>query len=207
VAADIPLATRIRTGSREEAIMIVTPRRVGAFVAVVLALVVAGCGSSSSAPESSAAGDIPDNQAYVEFRPPTGLFTVKVPEGWARTENGTVISFTDKLNSIRLESGSVAAAPTESTGRGDLDKIKGSATGFTAGAVSTVTRPAGPALLVTYRADAAADPVTGKVVNDDLERYQFFHDGHLVTLTLAGPHGSDNVDPWRTVTDSFRWSA
>jgi hypothetical protein len=27
-----------------------------------------------------------------------------------------------------------------------------------------------------------------------------------VTLTLSAPVGSDNVDPWRTVTDSFRWA-
>jgi hypothetical protein len=58
-----------------------------------------------------------------------------------------------------------------------------------------------------YRADAAADPVTGKVVNDDIERYQFWKNGTLVTLTLSGPHGADNVDPWRIVTDSFRWTA
>jgi hypothetical protein len=24
-------------------------------------------------------------------------------------------------------------------------------------------------------------------------------------VTLSGPAGADNVDPWRTVTDSFRW--
>ena len=25
-------------------------------------------------------------------------------------------------------------------------------------------------------------------------------------VTLSGPHGADNVDPWRTVTDSLTWS-
>lgn len=36
-------------------------------------------------------------------------------------------------------------------------------------------RTAGPVLLVIYRADAAPDPVTGKVVNDDVERYWYWH--------------------------------
>jgi hypothetical protein len=25
-------------------------------------------------------------------------------------------------------------------------------------------------------------------------------------LTLTGPVGADNVDPWKIVTDSFKWS-
>jgi hypothetical protein len=33
------------------------------------------------------------------------------------------------------------------------------------------------------------------------------HDGREVVLTLSGPKGADNVDPWRIVTDSLRWSA
>jgi hypothetical protein len=24
-------------------------------------------------------------------------------------------------------------------------------------------------------------------------------------LTLSGPKGADNVDPWRKITDSLRW--
>jgi len=31
------------------------------------------------------------------------------------------------------------------------------------------------------------------------------HSGTEVVLTLAGPKGADNVDPWRTVTDSLAW--
>ena len=59
----------------------------------------------------------------------------------------------------------------------------------------------------TYRADAPADPVTGKARNDDVERYVFHRGGTTAVLTLSGPHGADNVDPWRIVTDSFHWAA
>ena len=47
---------------------------------------------------------------------------------------------------------------------------------------------------------------TGKVTAQSVERYEFFRNGHTVTLTLAGPVGADNVDPWRRITDSFAWS-
>jgi hypothetical protein len=38
-----------------------------------------------------------------------------------------------------------------------------------------------------------------------VERYEFWRAGHEVVLTLSAPVGSDNVDPWRKVTDSFAW--
>jgi hypothetical protein len=49
------------------------------------------------------------------------------------------------------------------------------------------------------------DATTGKSVVLAVERYEFWKAGQLVTLTLASAKGSDNVDPWRIVTDSFGW--
>jgi hypothetical protein len=62
-------------------------------------------------------------------------------------------------------------------------------------------------VLVTYRASSAADAVTGKRVTLDVERYEFWRNGTQVTITLSAPQGSDNVDPWKRVTESFAWSA
>src|SRR5437899_10315887 len=65
-----------------------------------------GSGRHAAAPtESNPPGDIPDNQVYVAYRPTAGSFTgftVKVPEGWARTDQGATTAFTDKLNTIRI---------------------------------------------------------------------------------------------------------
>ena len=52
---------------------------------------------------------------------------------------------------------------------------------------------------------SANSAVTSKARQNAVERYVFFHGGRRVTLTLSGPKGADNVDPWRTVTNSFRW--
>jgi len=154
------------------------------------------------------AGDIPDNQVFVAYTPPTGGFSIKVPEGWARTEAGGAVTFTDKLNSIRMESVSTASAPTvQSAEQNELPAIRAAAKNFQAGKVTAVTRKAGPAVLLTYMADSAPDPVTGKVVHDAVERYEFWKSGTEVILTLSGPQGADNVDPWRIVTDSFGWKA
>src|SRR6478752_1137959 len=86
--------------------------------ALLLALAVAACGGSNdkqpanpNAPENSPPGDIPDNQAYVAYAPPRAGYTVKVPEGWARTRAGGAVAFTDKLNTVRLEAAGAKALP------------------------------------------------------------------------------------------------
>ncbi|AZI58800.1 hypothetical protein EH165_12300 [Nakamurella antarctica] len=166
---------------------------------------------AAPATESNPVGDIPDTQAFVEYTPAQGGYTVKVPEGWARTDTptqngGASTLFSDKYNSIRIDTTAAAAAPTVQSGESELTSISSAATGFTPGKVTLEQRKAGPAVLITYQADSAANAVTGKVVAQDIQRYEFFSSGKTVALTLSAPLGSDNVDPWRTVTDSFRFS-
>jgi hypothetical protein len=146
-------------------------------------------------PETSPPGDIPDNQAFVPYSPPGGGYTVEVPEGWARTQDGSATVFTDKLNSIRMESHK-GSCPTVATVKAKQP-----------GKVSKVARKGGTAVLVTYTARSKPDPVTGKVRTLAIERYAFCKGGKEVDLTLSGAKGADNVDPWKIVTDSLRFTA
>ncbi|GAA3092081.1 lipoprotein [Kribbella aluminosa] len=157
------------------------------------------------ATESNPPGDIPDNQAYVAFQ--GAGFAVKVPEGWARTVTGTTTAFTDKLNRIETTPSSMSAAPTPQSAQTTVvAELSRSVPRFAMGKVSEITRSAGKVVLVTYQGDSAQDPVTGKVVRDAFERYLFYRGGKQVALTLVGPANADNVDPWKTVSDSFRWA-
>jgi hypothetical protein len=88
----------------------------------------------------------------------------------------------------------------------EVPKLAKNVKGFAGAKVSSVSRTAGHATRITYLADSAADPVTGKVRPNAVERYVFFHGGRDVVLTLSGPKGADNVDPWKIVTDSLRWT-
>jgi hypothetical protein len=185
-------------------------------LAIAAAVAVAGCGGSSShsstkpanpaQAEVSPPGDIPDNQAFVRFTPPGGGYSVAVPEGWARTTAGGAVVFTDKLNSVRMESKAGTGAPTLTQARSAVRAAAGSSTGFRLGHVSTVARNAGKGVRVDYLITGKPDPVTGKTRAIAVERYTFVHAGKVVTLTLSGAKGADNVDPWRHVTDSLRWS-
>jgi hypothetical protein len=192
-------------------------RRAAVAAGLVAVLIgAAGCGNSSSGsqstgaanpstPEQNPAGDIPDTQVYVRYRPPGADYSVKVPEGWARKEAGGVVTFTDKLNSIRMEEHPASSAPAVSRAKAELAKLAGTVKGIQPGDVTTVDRPAGKAIRITYLAQGPKDPVTGKARVNAVERYVFFHNGKEVVLTLSGPKGADNVDPWKIVTDSLRW--
>lgn len=202
---------------------------------VAASLIAAGCGSSSdptiaaptaggsssaTAPPAAAtgglapptkevtpAGDIPDNQVYVAYAPPGAGFTVKVPEGWSRTSAGGATTFTDKLNAVRMElSPSERTATAASVTRAVLPQLAKTVPGYSAGKLTTVTRAAGSAVKVTYQATSAADPVTGKTHRSAVERYEFAKGGKVAVLTLSGPVGADNVDPWKIVTEAFRWA-
>jgi hypothetical protein len=159
-----------------------------------------------NAPEANGAGDIPDNQVYVAFSPPGNRFTVSVPEGWSRSTAGTATVFTDKFNSVGIDTVSRAQEPSQSSVTAEeLPALQSATPGYVPGAVTSVRRSAGPAILVTYQATSPPDPVTGKSVTDAVERYEFWHNGEEVIVTLSGPKDADNVDPWRTITDSLRW--
>lgn len=191
----------------------------GAAVAAVLA----GCSAATSpsgaptmsqpaasptapAAESNPPGDIPDNQAFVVYTAADNSYSVKYPEGWAQTAVGADVVFSDKFNSITLSTHDGFYQPTEDFARTvEMPQIAAATTGFTSGQISSVQRPAGQVVLITYQGDSAPSPVTGKSVKQDVARYEYSRSGRGVVVTVAAPAGSDNVDPWRTVTDSFTW--
>jgi hypothetical protein len=165
-----------------------------------------GGSTAAATAENNPPGDIPDNQAFVPYTPPEHLFAVAVPEGWARTTQGVATVFTDKSNSVRIETRTPTSAPTVDTARADeLPVLEATTPGFHLGGISTVDRKAGQVVLITYTATSPPNPVTGNTGTDAVERYAFWHNNDEVILTLSGAVGADNVDPWRTITDSLQW--
>jgi hypothetical protein len=149
-------------------------------------------------------GDIPDNQAFVRLTAPA--YSLVTPEGWARTRRGGLVSLTDKYNQIAVAVTKLGTAPTvRSVTASELARLRAATPGFAKPSVTTVTRPAGRVVLVRYEARSRRDAVTGRTILNDVERYEFWKAGRLAAVTLQAPHGSDNVDPWRRITTSFRW--
>src|SRR4051794_41961344 len=120
---------------------------------LLAALSLTACGGSSSskpnpnAPEKNPPGDIPDNQAFVRFAVPGRGFSVKVPEGWSQRRSGGAVVFTDKLNTIRLESRPASQPPSVAAARRpEGPVIRRTVKGFRAPGVRQVARTRGPAV-------------------------------------------------------------
>jgi hypothetical protein len=199
------------------------------FPLVALTLLLSACGSSNSAAPSRSSGssaptsttilgvvnpnakeqlppgDIPDTQVFVPFTATDGRYSIRYPQGWAKRVSATATTFSQDLNSITVSSNPLAVAPTIASARSSETTALKSLAGFQLVAVDSVARSAGTAIRVVYDATSAADAVTGKTGTLEFERYLFWHRGTVVTVTLASPKGSDNVDPWKTVTDSLAW--
>jgi hypothetical protein len=160
---------------------------------------------SAAAVESNPPGDIPDNQVFIVYRA-AGGFELKVPEGWTRRAAGSSVSFSDKLNVVAVSWAPASSAPTvASARRDDLPKLQRTEHAFELKNVTQVTLPAGQAVLIEYRANSTPNDVTGKQYRLEVLRYELWRNGTEAVLTLSSPVGADNVDPWRIVTESFKW--
>jgi hypothetical protein len=191
-----------------------TARNIAPIALVGVALAAAGCGSSSSssstasttastpttgaaasttatapapAPvsesQSTAQGDIPDNQVFLTFKNTAGGYSIKYPEGWARKGSGNGVTLQDKNNVVQITVGS-GALPKSGT---------------------QIALPGGPAVKTTLTEPGPADPVTGKKVSLNVDRYVLAKGGKTATVDLASPPGVDNVDAYRMMIESFRW--
>ncbi len=158
------------------------------------------------APDTNAPGDIPDSQAFVTFSSPTDGYQLQVPEGWGRTANGSDVRFVSKLDGVQVTIASASVAPTAAGAQAtQVAELQRSGRAVHVGKVQDVQLPAGPAVLIDYTANSDPDPVTGKQVRLENNAYLFYKDGKLAMLTLWAPLGSDNVDQWQQMAQSFQW--
>jgi hypothetical protein len=78
---------------------------------------------SAVAPEVNPPGDIPDTQAFVKYTSAAGGYELDVPEGWARTENGSDVTFVNKFDGVKVTVSPAAAAPTTSSVQANEAKV------------------------------------------------------------------------------------
>jgi hypothetical protein len=157
--------------------------------------------------ESNPPGDIPDNLAFVSYRNAKGGYRFTHPEGWAQRVRGPAVRFTDKLNGVAADVVS-ATHPTTvaSARREDVPRLRSSVPAFELRSVSQVNLPGGRAVRIVFRRNSDPDPVTGRQYRDEVEEYLFWHAGRVLRLDLFGPVGADNVDAYRTMSTSVRFS-
>lgn len=151
-------------------------------------------------------GDIPDNQAFVKYAPSDGMYSVLIPEGWARTGNPNNVLFVDKYNGVHLQilpfSGQFSRDAVE---RSFVPELVKNGRAVTVKKVSERQRKGGRAVAIAFDSNSEPNSVTGKQVRIENMAYIFYSKGNIMVMTLWAPVGSDNVDQWNLMSDSFRW--
>jgi hypothetical protein len=152
-------------------------------------------------PEKNPPGDIPDNQVFIAYASPLG-FSLKVPEGWARTDQADGVVFADKYGRVeaRVTSGEL---PTPSAA---ADTVKSEDRAVAILKAETVKRPAGTATYLVFDSNSEPNAVTNKKIRLENDRYLFAKDGKVTTLTFSAPKGADNADEWLLMSKSFQWN-
>ncbi len=161
-----------------------------------------GPGALQAEANSAAAGDIPDNQVFLAFSNRAAGYSMKYPEGWAQQGSGDRVTFRDKNNIVRIVVGA-GAAPSHASVQADVAHL-GNAQ-IQAGA-QQMTISGKPAFKVVYITESAPNAVTGKRVKLVVDRYYLWKGGRRAVVDLGTPEGVDNVDAYRLMIESFRWS-
>ena|SRR5579884_2797948 len=159
-------------------------------------------GALQAEANAAAAGDIPDNQVFLTFRDVRAGYSMKYPEGWAQQGAGDRVTFRDKNNVIRAVV-SAGGAWTRASVRADVAALHGAQVQRPPHAITLAGRPA---FKVVYRTVSAPNAVTGKRVTLSVDRYYLWKSGRRAVLDLGSPVGVDNVDAYRMISESFRWS-
>ena len=198
------------------------------FGIVAVSLLLASCGKStvtvpaaqsgsalpspgaSEAPlpvAKDAGGDIPDTQVFVTFRSAVGGFSVDAPEGWARTENGADVKFTDHFDGEQVTIRPSAAPPTIDSAQHDqVPAIRSGGRAVTVEGVKGTTPDNGtPIITISYSSNSEPDAVTAKQVRLSVVTTLYYRQGKVAALTVWAPSGTDNMDQWKRISESFRW--
>jgi hypothetical protein len=162
----------------------------------------AGPGALQAEANATAAGDIPDNQVFLVFRNGAAGYAVKYPEGWAQQGVSRRVTFRDKNNIVRIVVVR-GAAPTRASVNADVARLHGARIRQ---APQAMTIAGKPAFKVVYSTASAPNPVTGKRVTLVVDRYYVWKGGRVAVVDLGTPVGVDNVDAYRLMIESFRWS-
>jgi hypothetical protein len=150
--------------------------------------------------------DIPDTQVFVTYASSQGKFQLDTPEGWAQSVSGTEVSFVNNLDAMQVALTSAATPPTASSVRADQAVIlQQTGRAVRDVQVQDVHLANGAAVLITYTSNSDPNTVTGKQVRLENNRYLFYKNGKLATMTLSAPVGADNHDQWARIANSFKW--
>jgi hypothetical protein len=150
-------------------------------------------------------GDVPDNAVFLTHRDAALGFSIDYVEGWQvrQAPDGVIIKDKDSSEIV-----SIIATPPDLAGYvsgTDLPALRGQA-GFKLIGQDTVKVGTQKLIHLRYHLPSPPDPVTGKRVASTVDRYYVPGSSGVAVVSLSTPDGVDNVDAFRQMIESFKWT-
>ena len=161
--------------------------------------------TASEPPGSTTSGDVPDNAVFLSYKGANPGFSIQYVEGWQVTPEPDGVIIRDKDSS---ETVAVVAPQSDVAGyvaSTDLSALQAQP-GFRLIKQDTVKAGSVGYLHLAFHLTSPPDSVTGKQVPQTIDRYYVPGPNGLAIVSLATPDGVDNIDAFRQMIESFRWS-
>jgi hypothetical protein len=153
----------------------------------------------------NAHGDVPDNAVFLTYHDAAHGFSIQYVEGWQVTPQPDGVVVRDKDSS---ETVAVVAAQADIPGyvaSTDLPALQAQP-GFRLVKQNTVKVGGNRYVHLVFHQESPPDSVTGKQVPQTVDRYYVPGTVGFAIVSLATPDGVDNVDAFRQMIESFKWS-
>lgn len=150
-------------------------------------------------------GDVPDDAVFLTYSDPAHGFTVQYVEGWQVEPRPDGVSIRDKDSSETISMVSLPSDVAVFVTGSDLPAL-GRLPGFRFMSQDTATVNGTTVAHIVYDLPSPPDPVTGKAVPSVVDRYYVPGPSGLALVSLSTPVGVDNVDAFRQMIESFRWT-
>jgi hypothetical protein len=164
--------------------------------------------SESQPPDAgggTSAGDVPDNAVFLTYHGTNPSFSIQYVEGWQVSQEPEGVAIRDKDSSETVAIVAAQADVPAYVASADLPFLQ-TQPGFKLVQQDTVKVGSSRYVHLVYHLPAPPDPVTGKQVPSTVDRYYVPGPNGLAVVSLSTPAGVDNVDAFRQMIESFRWS-
>jgi len=161
--------------------------------------------TATEPPGGTTSGDVPDNAVFLTYKRSNPGFSIQYVEGWQVTPqpDGVVIKDKDSSETVGIVAPQAdVAAFVAST---DLPALQAQP-GFKLIKQNTVKAGKSSYVHLAFHQTSPPDSVTGKQVPQTVDRYYVPGPNGLAVVSLATPDGVDNVDAFRQMIESFKWS-
>jgi hypothetical protein len=155
-----------------------------------------------AAPDQGVLGD----QRFAAFRNRAAGYAIELPELWTRRGSLDDVTFEHAGSLVRVIAARSGSGLTIKRAWHELVQLSRSRrTSVVTGRPRRVTVNGLDAIRSRYSTLSPRDPLTGKRVTLEIDRYQIAGPGRVATVELVGPRGLEDTGVRRRVIESFRW--